>query len=131
VHHSVLDAFPETDYGVARDRYMRYWEEVEEAFDLLYFPNVTMGWDPSPRTVQSDAYLNVGYPFTPTLANNTPERFREALELVKRRLNQRSGQPAILSLNAWNEWTEGSYLEPDTVYGIDYPEAIRDVFCSL
>jgi hypothetical protein len=37
-------------------------------------------------------------------------------------------QPKILTINAWNEWTEGSYLEPDTVYGMGYLEAIRDVF---
>ncbi|MBI5820822.1 MAG: glycoside hydrolase family 99-like domain-containing protein, partial [Verrucomicrobia bacterium] len=27
-----------------------------------------------------------------------------------------------------NEWTEGSYLEPDTVHGLKYLEAVRDVF---
>jgi len=26
-------------------------------FSLPYHPNVTVGWDPSPRTVQSDVYL--------------------------------------------------------------------------
>ncbi len=36
--------------------------------------------------------------------------------------------PPILTINAWNEWTEGSYLEPDTVYGLGYLEAIRDIF---
>ena len=128
IHHGGLDTFPETDYSACRDHYMRYWERVEREFDLPYFPNVTMGWDPSPRTVQSDAYLNVGYPFTPTLADNTPERFREALAIAKGRLDRRSDQPKVLTLNAWNEWTEGSYLEPDTEYGLAYLEAVRDVF---
>ena len=27
-----------------------------------------------------------------------------------------------------NEWTEGSYLEPDTIHGLGYLEAIREVF---
>jgi hypothetical protein len=128
VHHGVLGAFPETGYVRARDRYLAYWARVEKEFSLPYHPNVTMGWDPSPRTVQSDAYLNAGYPFTPTLADNTPERFREALALVRSRLDQCTGGQKVLTVNAWNEWTEGSYLEPDTVYGLQYLEAIRDVF---
>jgi Glycosyltransferase WbsX len=34
----------------------------------------------------------------------------------------------VLTVNSWNEWTEGSYIEPDTVHGTKYLEAIRDVF---
>jgi hypothetical protein len=30
--------------------------------------------------------------------------------------------------NCWNEWTEGSYLEPDVANGMKYLEAVRDVF---
>lgn len=128
VHHGVLQTFPETDYNAARAHYFAYWDTVAVDFSLPYHPNVTMGWDPSPRTVQSDGYTNVGYPFTPILTHNTPDNFRTALYLAKLRLDALDGAPKILTLNAWNEWTEGSYLEPDTVNGMAYLEAIRDVF---
>ena len=51
-----------------------------------------MGWDSSPRTVQSDVFDEHGYPFMYTIGNNTSENFRTALELVKQRLEQ-SGVP--------------------------------------
>ena len=95
---------------------------------MPYFPNVTMGWDPSPRTVASDRFDNTGYPFTNTISGNTPERFRDALRAVRARLDERPAGPRIVTLNAWNEWTEGSYLEPDTEHGTAYLEAIREVF---
>ncbi|MCX6625962.1 MAG: glycoside hydrolase family 99-like domain-containing protein [Acidobacteria bacterium] len=49
---------------------------------------------------------------------------------MKRYLESRPGLPRIANINAWNEWTEGSYLEPDTTSRYAYLEAIRDVFAS-
>ena len=97
-------------------------------FDVPYFPNVSMGWDPSPRAAQEDEFGDFGYPFTNTIGQNTPENFRAALEKTKQRLLAQPGGPRILNINCWNEWTEGSYLEPDTVNGLKYLEAVRDVF---
>ncbi len=128
VHHVPLNDFPETSYPAVAEAAYAHWERSAEAYGMPFYPNVTMGWDSSPRTVQSDRFLNVGYPFTPTLAGNTPAAFEAALRRARAFLDTRPAGRRILSLNAWNEWTEGSYLEPDTVHGMGYLEAIRRVF---
>jgi len=127
VHHVVMPDFPETEYAYMRDRYLEYWKQVDAEAGIPYFPNVTMGWDASPRTDQSREFKLGVYPYTPVLKNSSPAAFREALRMVKRRLDKRDG-PRIVTINAWNEWTEGSYLEPDTVNGMGYLEAISKVF---
>jgi hypothetical protein len=34
----------------------------------------------------------------------------------------------LITINAWNEWIEDSYLLPDKKFGYAYLEAVRDVF---
>ena len=68
-----------------------------------------------------------GYPFTSVITGNTPEKFENALRLTKERLLADPKGPRILNINCWNEWTEGSYLEPDTVNGMGYLEAVKKV----
>jgi hypothetical protein len=128
VHHVKLPNFPETEYEYVRDKYFEYWREAEEQFDAPYYPNVTMGWDSSPRANQADAYADKGYPFMATIGGNTPERFKATLEMTKMVLDKRPVPERILTINAWNEWTEGSYLEPDTTTELKYLEAIKSVF---
>lgn len=127
IHHVKLDQFPATPYHTVLEAYLQYWQQITAEVELPYFPNATMGWDSSPRTVQSDAFLNVGYPFMAGMSGNTPEAFKHALQRIKERMDT-SSSPRILTINAWNEWTEGSYLEPDTCNGMGFLEAIREVF---
>ena len=87
-----------------------------------------LGLEPTART-KADKFGNFGYPLnTNTISGNTPERFREALEIAHKRLLAQESGPRVLTVNSWNEWTEGSYIEPDTAHGLKYLEAIRDVF---
>ena len=107
IHHVKLPSFPVTPYAYALEKVRDYWSNVGSETGLPYFPNVTMGWDASPRTCQSDAFLNRSYPFMPTLGGNTPAAFEAALRAAKSYLDQNSSAQRILTLNAWNEWTEG------------------------
>jgi Glycosyltransferase WbsX len=66
----------------------------------------------------------------PTLGGNTPAAFEAALREARSYLDRNPSAKRILTLNAWNEWTEGSYLEPDTVNGMSYLGAIKQVFNS-
>jgi hypothetical protein len=106
----------ETPYEKVRDPYMKFWDKMERECPVPYYPNVTMGWDTNPRFANTN-----------TIGGNTPEAFRKALELTKERLARRAGTK-VLNIEAWNEWTEGSYLEPDTITGMQYLDAVRAVF---
>ena len=90
------------------------------------------GWDVTPRLIQSDKFDKYkGYPWTPIFnGDNTPEAFESALIKAKAFIDSRSYKNKIVILNAWNEWTEGSYLLPEERTGTKYLEAIKHVFSS-
>lgn len=129
VHHWNPGRVLTVPYETVLDQYLAYWKANGAGrYEAPYFPNLTVGWDPSPRTVQSDVYdPRAGYPFTPVIAGNTPAAIRKACETFQAMLPV-YGNPRMITVNAWNEWTEGSMLEPSTDFGMGYLEAIRDTF---
>ena len=127
VHHVGLTE-RKTEYNQTRDQYFQYWDKVKNEFQIPYFPNVSMGWDPSPRCNVKSEWGNFGYPFTNTIGNNTPQNFKMALQMTKEKLLAVPNGPRIMNINCWNEWTEGSYLEPDTKNKYGYLEAVKAVF---
>ena len=98
-----------------------------DRFAVPYFPNVSMGWDCSSRCEPSAAYENRGYPWMSILDGNTPDAFRDAMQSA-RQFAERTPGCSLITLNAWNEWTEGSYLLPDTRHSLAYLEAVKSVF---
>ena len=64
----------------------------------------------------------------PVVTGNTPAAFQQSLEIIKQRLLAAPTQPKIITINAWNEWPEGSCLEPETIHGMGYLQAVKAVF---
>jgi hypothetical protein len=128
IHHTNLPDFPQTEYSVVRDGYMKYANEYVKQTTKPYYLNVTMGWDATPRCGYEKPFGDYGYPCMPTVKNNTPEAFKLSLQLAKKWTDENVKGTKIITINSWNEWTEGSYLEPERKYGYQYLEALKEVF---
>lgn len=95
------------------------WRRLDEAFSFPYFPHVSVGWDNNPRF---RGYLDC------EMRETTPDNIGCALRMARDYVDVHPGQPPLITVNSWNEWTETSYLEPDDVNGYGYLEQIRRVF---
>jgi hypothetical protein len=127
-HHQPLPDFPATSYGKIAAEALGTWDAFAREYPLPYHPNVTAGWDPSPRTDQARPFEEGPYPATAVLVDNTPAAFERALRAARAFLDGERALQPIVTLYAWNEWAEGGYLEPDIVHRMGYLEAVKRVF---
>jgi hypothetical protein len=95
--------------------YDKVWEKIlkRDYGDTSIIPGAFPDWDNSPRKAYN-AYVVKGA---------TPEKFRRYFGKLYETA-KKAGSPFIL-INAWNEWAEGAYLEPDERHGYGYLEGIR------
>jgi len=81
------------------------------------FMGVTPGWDNTARR------QNAGFCFE----HATPGAFQAWLEeAIERTRQHQYGDERLVFINAWNEWAEGAYLEPDRRFGHTYLEAVKN-----
>ena len=85
---------------------------------VAYLPSATVGRDCTPR-VRTLGHRRIGhYSSRPVVLEEIgalgPAALRAAIAFLRR---TRPPVPMVF-LNAWNEWTEGAYLEPDTEFGL-------------
>jgi glycosyltransferase involved in cell wall biosynthesis/GT2 family glycosyltransferase len=76
-----------------------------------------MAWDNSARRLQH-ARVYTGA---------TPMKFRSWLKGILKQESTRPEASPYIFINAWNEWAEGTYLEPDSRHGYAYLEALRSL----
>ena len=110
---------PDRDYLEILKDVKEEYDRIDKEYDITYFPHVSVGWDNNPRYKR----------FRPgVVKNNTPENFEKALLMAKEYADTHALPANLITVNSWNEWTETSYLEPDSLYGYGYLEAIKKVF---
>ena len=111
------------DYDVwARNAERRFSIAKRDLGLKAYFAHSSIGWDMNPRLPLSCVF--------PVVRDSTPMKFKASLCRVRNWCDRNTpeGYPRLITINSWNEWTEGSYLEPDTKNGFGYLEAVREVF---
>lgn len=131
IHHTRFSDQFTTDYSDIQRQYETYRDKAATQYGRVYFPNVTVGWDSTPRACQTDNFRLSDYPFTSVIVNNPPQAIEDAFRSAKKFAAERLPKgKRLITINSWNEWTEGSYLEPDRQHGLAYLEALRRVFGS-
>ncbi|MGV8087131.1 MAG: glycoside hydrolase family 99-like domain-containing protein [Candidatus Woesearchaeota archaeon] len=117
------------DYVEFANRRVNEWSVIKSLSELPYIPSISTGWDATPRGVRVEK-LTEGmiFPWSPIVLNNTPENFgnhiKQGLDFIKSS-NQKNTSNDVLHVCAWNEWSEGAYLEPDLKHGTGFLDAIK------
>ena len=93
--------------------YDEAWEKIlNQKWNNKLLPGTFVDWDNTPRNKHGVVYSGF-----------TIEKFEDNIKKLVKRAYQENKQ--MLFINAWNEWGEGAYLEPDERYGYRKLEAIR------
>lgn len=84
---------------------------AQPAMDFPFFPGICPNWDNDARRPGRGTVF----------AGASPRTYGVWLEHVCRRAMQaQNAEERIVFINAWNEWAEGAYLEPDRHFGYAY-----------
>ena len=80
------------------------------------YRSVFPGWDNTARTGDRGVII----------LNSSPENYEYWLsQTIRKTSSDFPGQERLIFINAWNEWAEGCYLEPDRRHGHRFLEATR------
>ena len=108
------------DYIVYGNNAIKIRELWDDMLNIPLFPCTSIAYDKTPRFPQFGMKNTVHY-------HRSPESFGAMLFKAKQYVDNHPNQPKLMTINAWNEWVEDSYLLPDMKYGFGYLEAVKDI----
>lgn len=117
--YTALEQLPSVSNGYSR---LFDYSDVATSYQAKYargyvrHPCVVPGWDNSARRRLITAYV---------LHGSTPDRYESWLRAAIAYAAEKPAAEQLVFVNAWNEWAEGAYLEPDQRYGRQYLEATK------
>lgn len=94
------------------------WKEIVEVRPdnvLTTFPGAFVDWDNTSRYKKRATIFRGG----------TPELFEFWFKKLIATMPQRNLPEDFIFLNAWNEWSECAYLEPDEKFGYKYLDSVN------
>lgn len=105
----------EFSYQHLTDEGEKMWKQWQGITDGNSWPTVMPGWDRRPWTKYDDVIIT----------GSTPALFEKSLSKARNYVSK----DKVVLIEAWNEWGEGSVLEPSVEHGFGYLDAYRKVFC--
>lgn len=88
----------------------------EEDKEEYVYPTILPRWDKTPR-VGHRCYV---------YTNSTPALFEKSAKQAVEMIQHKQPEHRIIFLQAWNEWGEGNFMEPDLEFGRGYLEALKN-----
>lgn len=104
-------------YAKQSRNYRALWSQINRRrVEPKHYPGAFVDWDNSPRK---------GHHQSLVLRDVSVTTFEHGLAVQYEKARAEGCE--YIFLNAWNEWAEGTYLEPDTWRGMQFLEAIARV----
>lgn len=100
---------PKGDYRPYGEQDVAEWEKIDSEYNIAYFPHVSVGWDSNSRFTGLRETIITG---------NTPDHLEHFLHQARKYVDERPNRTPLITVNSWNEWSESSYLQPDTEHAM-------------
>lgn len=91
------------------------WQSYSKKSDLPYIVPIGSNWDDRPRAREKALVIT----------GKTPDLFEK---MCRASLNYIDKRNNLAIIEAWNEWGEGSFIEPDREFGFAFLDSVRKVY---
>lgn len=120
-HQGPGDTFQSHSYSELDQGYRKHWQHFAAKGNLPLIVPMTSGWDKRPWGGSKDPWHDNSL--------STPKEFRKHLEAAKAFMDDHPILTRKMGvICCWNEYGEGSFIEPAEKLGFDYLEQVKKTF---